>query len=94
LWSNWIRQRSSKASDGGSNLSKGILPYQNLQQEILPDMFNINQEVQITDHSEDIYNNKWGNIRQIADVRGNIFYTVELDNGVLIHCIDEELMET
>jgi hypothetical protein len=57
-------------------------------------MFNINQEVQITDHSEDIYNNKWGNIRQIADVRGNIFYTVELDNGVLIHCTDEELMET
>ena len=57
-------------------------------------MFNINQEVQITDHAEDIYNNKWGNIRQIADVRGNIFYTVELDNGVLIHCIDEELMET
>jgi hypothetical protein len=56
-------------------------------------MFNINQEVQITDHSEDIYNNKWGNIRQIADVRGNTFYTVELDNGVLIHCIDEELME-
>jgi hypothetical protein len=55
--------------------------------------FEVGQEVEVYNHSEDIYNGKWGNVQQIAEVRGNIFYTVELDNGALIACIDDELME-
>lgn len=60
-------------------------------------MFNINDTVQIVNHSEPKCNNQYGTIVSI-DVAYNgrtLYYNVQLDDSLdLCSCIEDELMES
>jgi hypothetical protein len=59
-------------------------------------MFDINQRVQIVNHSEPSCNGQYGTITSIQPGYDGytLFYTVELDDSLsFCTCIDDELME-
>lgn len=58
-------------------------------------MFNINDAVQIVNHSEPHCNGQYGTIKEIISAYdGTPYYTVELDDTLgLCVCIDDEIME-
>lgn len=56
-------------------------------------MFKIGQVVEIYNHSEPQFNGFEGTVKQIDDVRNAKFYTVELDNGIMLTCTMDELIE-
>lgn len=56
-------------------------------------MFKIGQVVEIYNHSEPQFNGTEGVIRESENVRNEQFYTVELDNGIMLTCTSDELIE-
>ena len=58
-------------------------------------MFQINDAVQIVNHSEPSCNMAYGTVKEIVTAYdGTKYYTVELDDSLgLCVCIDDELME-
>ena len=59
-------------------------------------MYQVNDRVQIINHSEPKCNGQYGNIKslQVGYDGYTYFYTVELDDSLgLCVCIDDELME-
>lgn len=56
------------------------------------DTFVVNQPVEIWDHSEEQFNGEWGTVRKIVQMRSSVFYEVELENGVILSCTSDELI--
>jgi hypothetical protein len=58
-------------------------------------MFNVDDYVQIINHSEPQCNGQYGYVRNMTEGQGTPFYTIELEDELDMYCVctEDELME-